>query len=110
MKQVIHIILISRDKYDFLLPCNLINMLVYFNLLSDIMNKSSLDSTNRLLRVIIALLLRKKDEQILTLRQQIEILNDLGIKSAEIAEILGRSNTYINKELSIIRKSLKKKT
>ena len=59
------------------------------------------------LRVIVALLLRRKDEKTLTLRQQIEILSDLGIKPAEIAEILGRTNTYINKELSGIRKSRK---
>ncbi len=71
------------------------------------MDKNELQSTNKLLRVIVALLLRRRDEQTLTLRQQIEILNDLGIKPIEIAEILGRNNTYINKELSGIRKSRK---
>lgn len=73
------------------------------------MDKNELQSTNKLLRVIVALLLRKKDEKTLTLRQQIEILSDLGIKPAEIAEILGRTNTYINKELSGIRKGRKQK-
>ena len=71
------------------------------------MDKYTLESTNKLLRVIVALLLRRRDEQTLNLRQQIEILNDLGIKPVEIAEILGRNNTYINKELSGIRKSRK---
>ncbi len=71
------------------------------------MNNNETQSTNKLLRVIVALLLRKRDEQTLTLRQQIEVLNDLGIKPVEIAEILGRSNTYINKELSGIRKGNK---
>ena len=71
------------------------------------MDKNELQSTNKLLRVIVALLLRRRDEQTLTLRQQIEILNDLGIKPVEIAEILGRNNTYINKELSGIRKNRK---
>ena len=71
------------------------------------MDKNELQSTNKLLRVIVALLLRRRDEQTLNLRQQIEILNDLGIKPIEIAEILGRNNTYINKELSGIRKSRK---
>lgn len=71
------------------------------------MDKNEVQSTNKLLRVIAALLLRRKDERTLTLRQQIEILNDLGIKPAEIAEILGRTNTYINKELSGIRKGRK---
>ena len=71
------------------------------------MDKNELQSTNKLLRVIVALLLRRRDEQTLNLRQQIEILSDLGIKPIEIAEILGGNNTYINKELSGIRKSRK---
>jgi len=72
------------------------------------MNNDARESTDKLLRVIVALLLRgKKDEQ-LTLRQQIEILYDLRLKPAEIAQILGRTNTYVNKELSGIRKSRKK--
>lgn len=73
------------------------------------MDKNTLESTNKLLRVIVALLLRRKDEQTLTLRQQIEILNDLGIKPTEISEIIGRTNTYINKELFELRKSRKRK-
>ncbi|MFI5087675.1 MAG: hypothetical protein ACHP7I_04715 [Terriglobales bacterium] len=64
-------------------------------------------STNKLLRVIAALLLRQKPEHTLSLRQQIEILSDLGMKPAEIAEILGRTNTYVSKELSGIRKAQK---
>ena len=69
------------------------------------MDKKTLESTNKLLKVIVALLLRQNEEQSTTLRQQIKILSDLGLKPAEIAEILGRSNTYISKELSGIRKS-----
>lgn len=71
------------------------------------MVNSELQSTNKLLMVIIALLIRRKDEVTLTLRQQIELLNDLGMKPTEIAEILGRTGTYVNKELSGIRKNLK---
>lgn len=71
------------------------------------MDKDNLQSTNKLLRVIIALLLRQKEDQGPTLRQQIELLSNLGIKPAEIAEILGRTSTYINKELSGIRKNRK---
>jgi hypothetical protein len=71
------------------------------------MEQSGLESTNKLLRVIIALLLRRKDDQVPTLRQQIEILHKLGVKPAEIADILGRTNTYISKELSLIRSSQK---
>lgn len=73
------------------------------------MDKDNLKSTNRLLQVIIVLLLRRKDPETFTLRQQIEILNDLGLKPLEIAEILGRNNNYINKELSKLRKDRKQK-
>jgi len=73
------------------------------------MGKDTIESTNKLLRVIIALLLKRKDPDTFTLRQQIEILNDLGLKPLEIAEILGRSNIYINKELSRLRKSRREK-
>jgi hypothetical protein len=67
-----------------------------------------LELTNKLLRVIVALLLRGKSEEPLTLRQRVEILSDLGLKPAEIASVLGRTNTYVNKELSGIRKARKK--
>jgi hypothetical protein len=73
------------------------------------MGKETIESTNKLLRVIIALILKRKGPDTFTLRQQIEILNDLGLKPLEIAEILGRSNIYINKELSGLRKSRKEK-
>lgn len=73
------------------------------------MAKNTLESTNRLLKVIVALLLRGKDEQALTLRQRIEILDDLGLKPVEIAEILGRTNIHVNKELTGIRKSRKQR-
>ena len=73
------------------------------------MDKNTLESTNKLLRVMVALLLKRKDSDTLTLRQQIEILNDLGLKPLEIDEILGRNNLYINKELSELRRSRKQK-
>lgn len=73
------------------------------------MDKNSFESTNKLLKVIIALLLRRHEADTLTLRQQIEVLNDLGLKPSEIAEILGRSNIYVNKELSGLRKVRRQK-
>lgn len=75
------------------------------------MDVESLESTNRLLKVIIALMLRPKDERPVLLRQQIEVLYGLGIRPAEIAEILGRTPTHVNKELSVsgIRKRKKEK-
>lgn len=73
------------------------------------MDKNTLESTNKLLQVIVALLLKRKNPDTLTLRQQIKILNNLGLKPLEIAEILGRSNIYVNKELFELRKSQKQK-
>lgn len=67
----------------------------------------TLQSTNKLLMVMIALMLRPRDDKVLTLRQQIEILSNLGLKPVEIAAILGKTNTHINKELTGIRKSRK---
>jgi hypothetical protein len=75
------------------------------------MDVGSQESTNRLLKVIIALMLRPKDERPMSLRQPIEVLYGLGIRPAEIAEILGRTPTHVNKELSVsgIRKRKKEK-
>ena len=58
---------------------------------------------------MIALLLRRQEEPPPPLKQQIEVLDDLGLRPSEIAEILGRSSTHINKELSGLRKSRKRK-
>lgn len=65
-------------------------------------------STNKLLGVMIALLLRQNQDGPPSLKQQIETLNDLGLRPSEIASILGRSSTHVNKELTGIRKSKKK--
>jgi hypothetical protein len=75
------------------------------------MDPVSLESTNRLLKVVIALMLRPKDDRPMSLRQQIEVLYGLGIRPTEIAEILGRTATHVNKELSVsgIRKRKKEK-
>ena len=73
------------------------------------MEEKAIETTNKLLKVIISLMLRAKDEQSLTLRQRIEILSELRLKPVEIAEILGRTNTYVSKELVGIRKQVAKK-
>ena len=72
------------------------------------MSDEPLELTNKLLRVIVALLLRGKSEEPLPLRQRIEILSELGLKPIEIASVLGRTNTYVSKELSGIRKTREK--
>jgi hypothetical protein len=71
-------------------------------------DKESLEVTNRLLRVIVGLLLKPNDEKHQTLKQQIEILHGFGLRPTEIAQILGRTSTHINKELTGIRKGKRK--
>ncbi|GMP01622.1 hypothetical protein TM239_29100 [Bradyrhizobium sp. TM239] len=71
------------------------------------MTLDPLESTNRLLKVIIAVLIRGGDNP-MPLKQQIETLNGLGLRPIEIAEILGKTSTHINKELSGLRKRARK--
>ncbi len=71
------------------------------------MEKNALESTNKLLKVMIALLLRQKVEDAMSQREQIKILNDLGVRPVQIAEILGRPSKFINKELAVINKNRK---
>jgi hypothetical protein len=70
------------------------------------MDSDPFDSTNRLLKVIIAVLIRS-GENPMPLKQQIETLSGLGLRPVEIAEILGKTSTHINKELSGLRKRAK---
>ena len=65
------------------------------------------ESTDRLLRVIVALLVRQKEGDGTSLKRQVEILSDLGMRPVEIAETLGRTPTHVSKELAGIRKSRK---
>lgn len=71
------------------------------------MDESEIESTNRLLRVVVALLLRQGMEPLSTLRQQIELLEGLGLGPTEIGKIIGRPTNYVTKELAGIRKSKK---
>lgn len=64
-------------------------------------------STDRLLKVIIALLLRTQDGDAPPLKKQIEVLHGLGMRPVDIAETLGRSPTHVGKELVAIRKNKK---
>ena len=73
------------------------------------MNEKIQQETNRLLKVMIGLLARSKQDRVATLRDQIGVLTDLGLAPSEIAEILGRSGNYVNKELSELRKINKNK-
>jgi len=73
------------------------------------MNEKIQQETNKLLKVMIGLLARSKQDKIATLRDQIGILTDLGLAPSGIADILGRSGNYVNKELSELRKINKNK-
>ncbi len=75
------------------------------------MQEKLLKSINKKLEVIVVLLLQLRllKPETHTLRDQIEALSDTGLKPKEIADILGRSNIYINKELSKIREKNRKK-
>ena len=72
-------------------------------------NREEIQELNRRLGVVIALLLRSLPTggDGLSLRDQIRLLSELGVRPKDIAEILGRSSTYISKELVGIRKGKK---
>jgi len=75
------------------------------------MEKQILQSINKRLGVMVSLLLDSRNQNLQGpfLREKIRILNDLGLKPSEIADILGRTNKYINKELSESRKAKRQK-
>lgn len=72
------------------------------------MEKEILESVNKRLGVLINIFLRNTDRGTLKVRDQVEILNDLGLKPKEIAEILGKSQSYVGKELVSIRRNKKR--
>jgi hypothetical protein len=67
--------------------------------------------TTKRLGVVIALLLRTlpKSGDSLSLRDQVQLLSDLGMRPKDIAEIVGRTSTYVSKELVGIRRNKKGK-
>lgn len=73
------------------------------------MDNNELQSINKMLKVMVALMLERKEETKNKLREQIQALDNLGLKPPEIAAILNRSGIYVRKELSGIRKHKKGK-
>jgi hypothetical protein len=63
------------------------------------------------LGVIIALLLRSlsRDTIGIALKEQIAILDGLGVRPVDIAAVVGKTSGHVNKELVAIRRSTKKK-
>ncbi len=70
-----------------------------------------LTELNKRIGVMISLLLRmvQLDKSSISLKDQVEILDNLALRPRDIAQILGRTPTHINKELVGIRKTKKKK-
>ena len=66
-----------------------------------------MESTNQLLRVIIALLLDQSESHS-TLKKKIELLDRAGMGPTEIGKVLGRTTTHVTKELAGLRKEKKK--
>jgi hypothetical protein len=66
-----------------------------------------LAEVNKRLGIVIALLLKAlpKGNDAMSLRDQIKLLSELGVRPKDIADILGRTQTYIGKELASLRKS-----
>lgn len=62
------------------------------------------------LDVLIALIIRKeiKENKSITMREIISFLSSLNLKYTEIADILGRSPSYISSEITLVKKGDKK--
>ena len=69
-----------------------------------------LQSLNRNMEVVIALLLRlvSPDNRRLPLKEQIALLDGLGVRPISIASIVGKTTGHVNKELVAIRRAAKK--
>ena len=72
--------------------------------------KESFENLGKKLDIISALLLRlapKNINEVVSLKDQIRILEGLGLRPVDMSKITGRSQNYINKELVAIRKEKK---
>lgn len=69
--------------------------------------KELLEKNNQRMSVVIALLLKLIPENgaALSMRDQIELLDNLGLRPVEIADVIGRTSGYVSKELASIRKA-----
>lgn len=71
------------------------------------MDKKQFDQVCRKIDLIISLLLRSQSAKktgTMTLRNQISWLSSQKLRPVEIAKILGKTQPFVNKELSIIRR------
>jgi hypothetical protein len=65
------------------------------------------ESTNQLLRVIIALLFEQSESHS-TLKEKVAFLDRAGMGPTGIGKVLGRTTTHISKELAGLRKERKR--
>lgn len=73
------------------------------------MENELLESINRNLEVVIALLLRSlPGADAANLRDRVLMLEAIGMRPKDIAKVLGKSANQINKELSVGRSTTKK--
>lgn len=73
------------------------------------MDKDQFDQLSRRIDLIICLLLRSqsaKQTNSMILRDQIKWLDSQKLRPVEIAKILGKTQPFINKELSVLRRGL----
>jgi hypothetical protein len=69
-----------------------------------------LSEVNKRMGVIISLLLQliPKEGSALSLKDQVRMLDSFGMRPKDMANILGRTQSHINKELAGVRKKAKK--
>lgn len=75
------------------------------------MDKKQFEELTQKLDLLISLLLRlqlTKQEGAMMMRNQIAFLDNREVRPFEIAKILGKTQSFVNKELSIIRRESKK--
>jgi hypothetical protein len=74
------------------------------------MEESQLQEVTKRLDVLISLLLQTISHggHNLSVRDQISMLSELGLRPVEIARTLGKTATFVNKELSMLRKPRKR--
>jgi hypothetical protein len=73
------------------------------------MNDELLKSIDRTLKALLGTVVSIRNDKPLALNERIAQLHDMGFKPKEISEILGRTGIYVNKELSQLRKSGRKR-
>lgn len=76
--------------------------MIIFN--SENMDEKNLEPLIKRLDVLIHLQLKQQAQSGTSTREQIGILNSLGLNYNEIATIIGRSGSYVASELTLLKK------